>query len=345
MKENEVKDKVQYLKQQIALLIASRDILKDSEKERMLRNIEDLMRQSHVDVSELVEEEIKDVYESELKKAQEEVRSRGIDFATNLDSNVHAQALEVLLVDTMDDMAAAYRTARNRMIDNIEKTLSEVKQEIADGIMYGNTRKKTIKRVYDKFLEGGLSSFTTVDGKELPLDFYAETITRTKISSANVQAHTNAYEEANINTVEVRGASDPCNVCAPYHHVVFSLDGKDDRFPHVDVRDLFPLHPNCRCNIRPFVIEYEQRENINDKVKLGKEFDPNKDTRTKSQKEKYKQAQEKKRRARQELKQYDKIKGVLGDDAPKTLGAFRRMKRKQTKGYKELQSKMRELNT
>lgn len=345
MKDNEVKDKVEYLQKQIAQLIASKDMLDDKVKEKMLRNIENLIRKSHIDVSELVEKEIKDVYDNELENAKKEVEQRGIELSTSLDSDVHEKALEQILEDTMEDMAAAYRTARERMIDNIEDTLSQVKQEIADGVMYGNTRKKTIKRVYDDFLNKGLTSFTTVDGKELPLDFYAETVTRTKISTANVHAHTNAYEEANIDLVEVRGAADPCDECAPYHDVVFSVDGKDDRFPQLDVRDVFPLHPNCRCNIHPFVLEYEESNNIADKENKGRNFDPKKDTRTQKQKENYEKAQQKKRQARQEVKQYDKIKGVLGDDAPKTLGAYRRMKRNNTKGYRDLQGKMRSLTT
>lgn len=58
----------------------------------------------------------------------------------------------------------------------------------------------------------------------------------------------------------------------------------------------------------------------------------------------YDDIQRRRRTARQEMKQYDKIKSVLGDDAPKTIGAFRRMKRSNSKRYKEIQAKMRELN-
>lgn len=344
MKDNEVKDKVIYLQQQIAKLIATRKLLDDREKEKMLRNIENLMQQSNTDVTELLEDEIQKIYSDELDQALRELEKRGEEFKTDLNSQVHSRALENILADSTEDLNAAYREANKRLIKNIDETLDQVKQEIADGVMYGNTRRKTVKRVYDDFLNKGLTSFTTVDGKELPLDFYAETVTRTKTSTASIQAHANTYEEAGVNLVEVVGASDPCNECAPYQNVVFSVDGKDDRFPHENVKDLFPLHPNCRCNVLPYVLEYEERESVDDKIQKGKAFDPTKDTRTAKQKKEYDDIQRRRRNARQEMKQYDKIKSVLGDDAPKSLGAYRRMKNNKTKGYNEIQAKMRALS-
>lgn len=344
MKLNQVKEMVLYLQEQIAWLIVTKNILDEREKEKMLRNINDLMEQSEMDVRELVSDELADEYQQELTNAIILLNARGIKFATSLNSAVHSGALEYILRDTMLDMRAAYRTARNRFIKNIEDTLNDVKQDIADGVMYGNTRQKTVKRVYDDFLQKGLTSFTTVDGKELPLDFYAETVTRTKISTARIQAHSNTYQEAGVDLYEVVGASDPCPICGAYHNKVFSVNGNDDRFPHVDVQNIFPLHPNCRCSILPYVIEYEDEADINTKIEESKQFDPSKDNRTASQKRKYKEMQDARRKARQEMKQYDKIKGVLGDDAPKTIGAYRRMKRSNSKRYQEIQAKMRKLN-
>lgn len=344
MKDNTVKEMVLYLQQQIGLLIATRNILDEREKNKMIRNINSLMEQSETDIETLVSDELANEYQQELTRAIKMLNGKGVNFATSLDSVVHKGALEIILQDTMLDMRAAYRTANKRLVNNIEGTLDNVKQEIADGVMYGNTRQKTVKRVYDDFLEKGLTSFTTVDGKELPLDFYAETVTRTKTSTARIKAHSETYKEAGVNLMEVVGASDPCPICGVYHNKVFSTDGQDERFPHVDVENIFPLHPNCRCSVLPYVIEYEEEEDIQNKINDSKNFDPKKDDRTEEQKKAYKDMQDARRKARQEMKDYDKIKSVLGNDAPKTLGAYRRMKREKSKGYIKLQSKMRELN-
>lgn len=335
---------VLYLQEQIGYLISHTDILNNKEKDKMIRNIQSLMDQNKIDVSQLVTEDIQSLYEKELTQSIVELNKRGVEFSTNLNSQVQSGSLQNILQDTTADMTAAYATASALLIKNIDKVLNKVQQEIADGIMYGNTRRKTVKRVYDTFLENGLTCFKTVDGKNLPLDFYAETLVRTKTSTARIKAHSETYKEAGVNLMEVVGASDPCPICGSYHNKVFSTDGQDERFPHVDVENIFPLHPNCRCSVMPYVIEYEEDEDIQNKINDSKDFDPEKDDRTKEQKKAYKDMQDARRKARQEMKDYDKIKSVLGNGAPKTLGAYRRMKRDKTKGYIILQKKMRELN-
>ena len=335
---------VLYLQEQIGYLISHTDILNNKEKDKMIRNIQSLMDQNKIDVSQLVTEDIQSLYEKELTQSIVELNKRGVEFSTNLNSQVQSGALQNILQDTTADMTAAYATASTLLIGNIEKVLNKVQQEIADGIMYGNTRRKTVKRVYDTLLENGITCFKTVDGKNLPLDFYAETLVRTKTSTARIKAHSETYKEAGVNLMEVVGASDPCPICGSYHNKVFSTDGHDERFPHVDVENIFPLHHNCRCSVLPYVIEYEEEEDIQNKINDSKNFDPKKDDRTEEQKKAYKDMQDARRKARQEMKDYDKIKSVLGNDAPKTLGAYRRMKREKSKGYIKLQSKMRELN-
>lgn len=344
MKDNTVKEMVLYLQQQIGYLISHTDVLNNKEKDKMIRNIQNIMEQNHIEVSRLVNDDIQSLYEKELTQSIIELNKRGVEFSTTLDSQVQSGALQNILQDTTADMSAAYATASALLIKNIDKVLGKVQQEIADGIMYGKTRRKTVKRVYDTFLENGITCFKTVDGKELPLDFYAETLVRTKTSTARIKAHSETYKEAGVNLMEVVGASDPCPICGAYHNKVFSTDGQDERFPHVDVENIFPLHPNCRCSVLPYVIEYEEEEDIQNKINDSKNFDPKKDDRTEEQKKAYKDMQDARRKARQEMKDYDKIKSVLGNDAPKTLGAYRRMKREKSKGYIKLQSKMRELN-
>lgn len=343
MRDDDVKNRVLFLQQEIGRLIASTDVMDNAEREKMIRNIEYLMDENKEEVLAVLDKGVYEAYKEAVDKAVMETQKRGIELTTSLNSQVHKEALYAVLADTMLDMAAAYRTAKQRLIGNINKTLDEVQDKIAKGIMYGQSRRKVIKAVYDNFLEQGLTSFVTIDGKELPLDFYAETVTRTKMSRASYEGHANHYRETDVDLVQVVGASDPCSECAPYHHITFSLSGDDKRFPHLP-DETIPLHPNCRCSIIPFVESYEDEEDVQAAIDKSKMFNPNLDPRTEAQRKKYKDMQDKRRVAREELKRYNKIKEVLGSDAPKTLGAYRRMKRNNTKGYKKLQSKMRALN-
>lgn len=345
MKENQVKDMVLFMQRQISMLILTTNLLDDKKRNKMIRNINHLIEINHYNVTDLVGEELANEYQQELENAEALLQEQGLELSTTLNAMAQDNAIRIIVNDTMQDLSAAYRTARMNMTKNIEQTVGEVKEEIAKGIMYGNTRAKTTKRVQEAFLKEGMTSFVTKDGKQLPLDFYSETVVRTKTRTARINAHANTYESYGVNLVEVVGASDPCPHCGAYHDMVFSTDGKDKRFPHLNVRDIFPLHPNCRCSIIPFVAQLEDEDVIQEKIELSKEFDPTKDRRTEEQKKAYNKMQNARRKARQEVKEYDKIKSILGNDAPKNIGAYRRMKRNKSKGYLEIQRRMRALSS
>lgn len=341
MKLNQIKPTVIFLQNEILKLIAHTNLLSDKERQMMYRNIENLISQFGTDVLEFVEPEIKKIYQDELKNADKQADDLGYPLSTQLNSQVHKGALANITSDTMMDLQSAIRQAIYTSVTSIEGTLKEVQDDISRGLLYGQDRKKIIARVSNSFVEGGMKAFRTVDNKMLPLDFYSETIVRTKISTARTHAHVNRYLQSNNDLVYVTGDLNTCSECAKYQDRVFSITGEDDRFPHLDLREVIPVHPNCKCAVRPFVIEHKTDEEINKYIARGKDFNPDLDPRTKAQREAYRKDQSAKRKAREELKQYESIKALLGDDAPKTLGAFRRMKRAKSKGYREMLSKLR----
>ena len=341
MKLEQIKPTVEFLQNEILKLIQNVDLTSDKEKQIMFRNIEDLINQFGTDVIEFVEPELAKIYERELKLATNQLRQQGISLSNELNSQVHLGALANITSDTMMYLEAAFRQAYITTVSTINETLKEVQSDISRGILYGKNRRKIIQRVSDSFVNGGMKSFRTIDNKLLPLDFYTETVVRTKLSTARTHAHVNRYLQADNDLVHVVGDLNTCSECAKYRDRVFSLTGKDDRFPQLDVRDIIPVHPNCKCSVRPFVIEHKSQDEINKYVAKGKDFNPNLDPRTKKQRESYERDQQLKRKAREEMKNYNSIKAILGDDAPKTLGAYRRMKRANSTGYIKMRKKLR----
>ncbi|HAL08922.1 MAG TPA: hypothetical protein DCO67_03020 [Staphylococcus sp.] len=341
MKLEQIKPTVEFLQNEILKLIQNVDLLSDKDKQIMFRNIEDLINQFGAEVIEFVEPELAKVYENELKIATNELSKQGIPLSNELNSQVHQSALANITSDTMMDLQAALRQAYFTTVSTINQTLKEVQSDISRGILYGQNRRKIIQRVSDSFVKGGIKSFRTIDNKLLPLDFYTETVVRTKLSTARTHAHVNHYLATDNELVYVTGNLDTCSECAKYQDKVFSLTGKDKRFPQLDVRDVIPVHPNCKCSVRPFVIDFKTESEINKYIAKGKDFNPNLDPRTKKQRESYERDQKLKRKARQEMKNYNSIKAILGDDAPKSLGAYRRMKRSNSTGYVKMKQKLR----
>ncbi|MDA6141364.1 hypothetical protein OSK03_26650, partial [Escherichia coli] len=63
-----------------------------------------------------------------------------------------------------------------------------------------------------------------------------------------------------------------------------------------------------------------------------------------SQQKAYKKEQDIRRKAHEELKAYERYTAVLGKNAPKTIGAFRRIKRNGGESWQKLQLAYRQAN-
>lgn len=242
----------------------------------------------------------------------------------------------------MLDLKAAIRTAKLNTNLSIDTALKSVKNDLKKGIIHGDTRKVTTQRVAESFAKEGVTSFITVDGKKLPLDFYSEVVTRTNLKSANVQGANNRYLENDVGLVQIFERVDGCSDCAKYNGIVVSLTGEHEGFPTVKDAPLPPRHPNCRGSTRPFVIEYKTYKEIEDAKKKWENFNPNKDTRSRSDKAAYEKRQALNRKRNAEKKQYADYKAVLGDDAPASLGGFRRSKASNSDNFVQMKQDYRD---
>lgn len=150
-----------------------------------------------------------------------------------------------------------------------------------------------------------------------------------------------AYRDAKAlgtDLVEVSSVSDCCEKCAPYRGRVFSLHGKDKRFPILPKEfkrsccglDTYPYtygisSPTyCKGNIikfsnRPFIDDRTEEEiqNYQERMKKGQED---------WQREK-------------DRKVYEKLLVALPSDCPKSFASFRRMKKTNNETYAELKKK------
>ena len=341
MRPEDIQPTVNFIKEEILNGIHEMDLMSENERRRFFTLIEQTLEEFGLEASEMLSAEVAETYAEELVIAMGITTSLGIGYRDSLGSLVHTSALENMLMDSMLDMQAAIRTAKMTSINSIDTALTQVRNDLASGIMLGTSRNQIVQRVADSFEKNGLKAFYTIDGKALPLDFYSETITRTKISKARSTAHANHYEEASNEHFSVIGNYDTCQECASYRDIIFTMTGEDDRFTYLDPREALPFHPNCKCVITPVVLKTLSASEIEREAIKSKQFDPSIDKRTKKQREAYESDQRAKVKARNELKQYQRAVALLGDDAPKTLGAYRRMKRGNTRGYRELQRKLR----
>lgn len=329
------------------------DVLKDTNTARLLTNIEAMFDNLGVKMAEWLPPEIAKLYFEGIDNAHEHLASQGIEMpgkallngkiTTDFKTKVHVEAVNEIVNDTMMDLAAAIRTAKESYGISYENALNQIRDDIAKGLVTGNNREYIINKVKTTLSSNGFTSFTTIDGKKLPLDFYARTVTRTKLRMANNHGHANRLTELGHDLYYVTGRNPTCGECAKYRGHVFSMSGEDDRFPYLDPFATFPVHPNCQCMIRPWVETYKTEDELQEAIEHAKNFNPNRDPRTKAQREAYAHDQKLKRIARQEEKHYLLMKSIIGPKAPKTIGAYRNIKRNNPAKFEELKTLMKEV--
>ena len=261
---------------------------------------------------------------------------------------MNKQAVTAIVEDTLMDLNAAIRTAKENATTSIGDALESVKADIAKGTLLGDSNKVISKKVMTSFLKHGLSCFVTAPDKNgirrsLPLDYYSRTVTRTKLKEASTIGNVNRYRDAGVELVKVVSSYPTCYECANYSGMVVSLVGSKDGFPSKNTIKFPPYHPNCSCNLQPYVEKFKTEEEIQSEKDKWKGFDENHDPRSKNQKKEYTKQQEIRRRANEEKKQFIRFQNVLGAENFKTLGAFRRAKRSNSPKYQELLSEYRSI--
>lgn len=354
MTDQQLQRYLQEMVELIQLRIAESDLTKQQIGDRLIKEITDLLDQFGVTLEQVVPKRIALEYYGGVDEAsallvkagaieradKALIASGGIGKAFR--KGVHLEAVTELLDDTMLDLRAAIRTAQQNAIGTINGTLQMVRDDIAQGLIAGDNRKVIQARVAMSFQQGGLTAFTTVDGKRLPLEFYAMTVSRTKTRQARVNGSTTRYEEIGQDLVRIVGNSDTCEVCARHQGMVVSLTGKTPGYPIVGKDIELPIyHPNCRCSVIPFVEQFKTQQEILEAKKRNAEYSPNADRRTPAQKKAYEKEQRLRRQANAEKKQFARFRMVLGEENYKSIGAFRRAKRENTPRFQDMQAEYR----
>ncbi len=302
-----------------------------------------------VKANEVMPHELEKAYLEAVNGATKELAAQNVkvdklESTEILKRKIHLAALKRVVSDAMTDLKTAIRTAKKSAKTTIAKTLSAVKKEIAKGLVMGSHNKYVSKRLAKTFQEQGLTSFVTSDGKKLRLDKYAKTVVSYKMREASTQGSVNCYQESGVTLIKISEHGASCAKCGQYAGKVMSIDGEYKGFPSAKSVPLPPYHPHCRHTVSSYVVEYKSDKEIQAEKDKWKGFKEGTDTRTEAQKKAYAKEQEIRRKAHAELKAYERYRAVLGKDAPKTIGAFRRIKRSGGKSWQKLQLAYRQAN-
>lgn len=354
MNQKQLLEIIKAMKHEILDLLINQNIADDEVAQQTLNVINEMFNRLNLEIDDVIPKEVLETYFDGVDEATKLLKNAGIDpvngIASSIASNgkvksafqtrVHLEAIAEITDNTILDLKAAIRTARINAVGSIERALSDVKKELQGGVIHGRTRDIITQRVAESFAKEGMTSFVTVDGKKLPLDFYSETVTRTQMKQAHTKGAAERYRENGMDLFTVIGSTPTCHQCAPLRGVVFTLNPNCTDYTYLEPKDIV-RHPNCQCSMDVWVESYKTAKEISRAQRKSLAFDPNKDTRSKAQKGAYEKQQSLHRRSNAEKKQFMEWNATLGAENYKTLGAFRRAKRSNSVRFQELQSEFR----
>lgn len=161
--------------------------------------------------------------------------------------SIDRKAIEALMADTSmrfgDAMSGLKRDATRIFVSASQ---AEIKQQIASGIIEGQTRKEIAGTIKETIRSKGLAALEDKRGRSWTIDRYADMLVRTKMTEARNTGIANKMLQNDQDLVQVssHGADD---ICGEWEGEILSLSGATDGFKTVAEAEADGLfHPNCR---------------------------------------------------------------------------------------------------
>lgn len=306
-------------------------------------------------------------YKEMLKQVQQELLRLKIfntQWATDITKQLYIQAYEEaikVLEINIDNLTQLHKDAIELIAENIVNSLNEatnlVGRQIEDKIREiglkdasmkfatGNTIKQMQKELVNSLIDEGLTGIKDKLGRNIPISVYAETLARSIVAETQNTCVENTMKEHGKDLVKMTSHYGCCPVCAVYEGRVYSISGKDSRFPSLKSLPGFKdgynnLHPRCAHRITAFIEKYNDVEKEIKNSNRPFEVDKDKEASI----NKYYEEQKKKAKLRANRKQYEQIKIALGKDAPKSFQGFLKMKNaKNQENYNDLKERFKKV--
>jgi hypothetical protein len=283
---------------------------------------------------------VKNQVTKEYYKSAEEVNKFFKDLKVelpnaNVFSKLNTSAVEMLVKNSTGDLLDANQYIGRQISDQIRQvSIDATTQKFAQGL----TVKELKRQLINKLIDTGINGIKDKRGRLISLDAYASVVARSTTAEATNRATINQLTENGYDLVKMTSHNTTCKLCAPLQGRVYSISGKDERFPKLNIAfvgNYANIHPNCKHRLAPYIEKFNDVEK--DIENSNKPFDV--DPRSKAEIEAYNNSQKLKQQLRNDKQQWEKYKLALPNEAPKTLSGFRKMKNANSENFQNLESK------
>lgn len=318
----------------------------------ILRQLTALLDQLAAQTGRYISTEIPKEYKAALEQTYDYFKRNNLQMnRPEMFAQIHSDAVSELAAEMQHHITEGISSAGRRVMryadiarDNAlrQNGLRASAVKIASGQTVRDMQKDLIRRLS----EDGFLTVQYGSGKyayQVGLDSYATMVARSTTREAGNLAREKQLLANGYDLVVITEHKPCCELCARVQGRVFSISGKDKRFPPLSAAftsGYRNVHPNCRCVAVPWIEEMRSPEERQAAIEKGSQ--PLRDERSAKEKALYTQQQSDRRQMRADLIQYERYKARLGSDAPQTFSAFRRVKNAGGDRWEALQKEYRQ---
>lgn len=186
-----------------------------------------------------------------------------------------------LYVNAIADWEASLIAGRNNLLKLTRKTKqgliaeSLIDQSVFEAIARGNLMQNTDKRIIGSLARTLNELAEVIDGEKYVIagkrryrpSYYAEMVTRVKFHEAQAFGALQVAKNYGTSLLQVSSHNTTTKICIPFENKIFSVNGKDKRFP--PLYETSPFHVNCLHNMFPVFVEAME---VDDSLKGWEDF-------------------------------------------------------------------------
>ena len=314
----------------------------------LLRQIQKELKKLKKSSKALVEQLIKENYKTGLQNLIDDLlKDNTAPRLFNMFSGLNTSQIELITQNANIDLNKAINIVGRRVQDAVREASIEA---TAEKLTTGQTIREMQKNLQDKLKQQNLTAVEYANGTKMPIEKYAETVARSTTAETQNKAKVIQGQDWGYDLVRFTEHSPTCEVCSMYQGRVYALTkeaangkykgskGQPLRFPYlydtVLPNGYSTIHPNCRHRLSILPAGAYTAAEMEDFSR--KSTQPFEDIRSDQERKAYAQEQAVKRRRNESRRQYENIKAVLPNDAPKTFAGFVKMKSAKSERYREL---------
>lgn len=314
----------------------------------LLRQIQKELKKLKKSSKALVEQLIKENYKTGLQSLIDDLlQDNTAPKLFNMFSRLNISQIELITQNANIDLNKAINIVGRRVQDAVREASIEA---TAEKLTTGQTVREMQKNLEKKLEQQNLTAIEYSNGTKMPIEKYAETVARSTTAETQNKAKVIQGQDWGYDLVRFTEHSPTCEVCSMYQGRVYALTkeaangkykgskGQALHFPYLYDTALphgySTIHPNCRHRLSVLHARAYTAAEMEDFSR--KSMQPFEDMRSDQERKAYAKEQAVKRKRNESRKQYEKIKTVLPNDAPKTFAAFVKMKAAKSERYKEL---------